>query len=66
VVSAPESYGRNIGFLDQGFYFSLQVALNFTLEAEWISFLDAIFLGNFGNAGNRTRTSGSVARKSHH
>jgi hypothetical protein len=51
VVSVTDRYGRNLGFLDRNRYFFFQVAL---------------LLRKPGSAGNRTRTSGSVARNCDH
>jgi hypothetical protein len=55
VVSVTDPYGRILGFLDRGRYFFFQVA------PQLYSLLRQSF-----RAGNRTRTSGSVARNADH
>jgi hypothetical protein len=60
VVSVTDPYGSILGFLDPNCYFFFQVAPQL-YEAEWTRFP---LLGKSGSAGNRTRTSGFLARNS--
>jgi hypothetical protein len=59
VVSVMDPFGRILRFLDRSRYFFF---LNCTHEAELTPFQTRYFC----RAGNRTRTSGSVARNSDH
>jgi hypothetical protein len=56
---------NHFGFLDRSRYFSIQVA-----QLSWRGWVDPVpdllLLRKSGSAGNRTRTSGSVARNSGH
>jgi hypothetical protein len=62
VVSATDPYCRIVGFLDRSSYFFFQVAPHLYSRG-WVDPVpDPLFLRKSGNAGNRTRTSGSVAR----
>jgi hypothetical protein len=61
VVSVPDSYCRILGFLDRSRHIFFQVAPQFNSRG-WV---DPV-LRKCGSAGNRTRTSGSVARSSDH
>jgi hypothetical protein len=66
VVSTTDSYGRILGFLDRSRYFFFEVAPQLYSRG-WVDPVpDPLFLRKSGNAGNRTRTSGSVARNSDH
>jgi hypothetical protein len=64
VVSLTDPYDCNLGFLDRSRYFSIKQLLNCTHEAEWTPFQTHFFFS--GSAGNRTRSSGSVAKNSDH
>jgi hypothetical protein len=66
VVSVIDPYGRNIGFLDRNRYFFFEVALHLYSRGWVNSVPDPLVLRKSGSAGNRTRTSGSVARNSDH
>jgi hypothetical protein len=64
VVSATDRYGGILGFLDRSRYFFLQVAPEM-YSRRWVDPVpDPLLLRKSGNAGNRARTSGSVARNS--
>jgi hypothetical protein len=65
VVSVTDPSGRILGFLDRSRYFSIKQLLSCTHEAEWTPFQNHYFYFS-GSAGNRTRTSGSVAKNSDH
>jgi hypothetical protein len=66
VVSAADPYDRNFGFLDRCRYVFFRVALQLYLRG-WVNpVLDPLLLGKSSSAGNRIRTSGSVARNSDH
>jgi hypothetical protein len=66
VVSVTDPYGRILGFLDRSRYFFFQVAPQF-YSWGWLDPVpDPLLLRKSGNAGNRIRTSGSVARVSGH
>jgi hypothetical protein len=62
VISVTDPYGRILGFLDQNRYFFFQVATQFVFT-KWTPVPDPL-LRKSGSAGNRTRTSGSLARNS--
>jgi hypothetical protein len=62
VVNALHPYGRIFGFLDRNRYFFFQVAPHLYSQG-WVDPIpDQLLLKKSGSAGNRTRTSGSVAR----
>jgi hypothetical protein len=61
VVSATDSSGRNLGFLDRSRYVAPQLHSH-----SWVDPVPDPLLRKSGSAGNRTRTSGSVARNSDH
>jgi hypothetical protein len=66
VVSVMDPYGRILGFLDRSRYFFFQVAPKFYSRG-WVDPVpDLLLLRKSDSAGNRTWTSGSVARNSHH
>jgi hypothetical protein len=66
IVSVADHYRRNLGFLDRCCYFFFQVASQLYSRG-WVDPVpDPLFLRKSGSAGNRTRNSGSVARKSDH
>jgi hypothetical protein len=66
VVIATDPYTRIFGFLDWSRYFFFQVAPQLYLR-DWVDPVpDALLLRKCGSAGNRTRTSGSVARYSNY
>jgi hypothetical protein len=59
-------YGCILGFLDRSRYFFFQVAPQLYLRG-WVDLVpDPLLLTKSGSAGNRTRTSGSVAWNSDH
>jgi hypothetical protein len=64
MVSMTDPYGRILGFLDRSRYISIKYLLSCTHKAEWTPFQTHYFFS--GNAGNRNRASGSVARNSDH
>jgi hypothetical protein len=62
VVSVADSYGNNLDFLDRSLYLFFQVAPELYSRG-WVDPVpDSLFVTKSGGAGNRTRTSGSVAR----
>jgi hypothetical protein len=64
VDSAADPYGRNLGFLDRSRYFIFQVAPQLYSRA-WVDPVpDSLLLRKSVSVGNRTRTSGCVARNS--
>jgi hypothetical protein len=66
VVSVTDPYGRSLGFLDRSRYYLSQVAPQLSSRG-WVDPVpEPILLRESGSAGNRTRTSGSVARNSEH
>jgi hypothetical protein len=66
VVSVTDPYGRILGFLDRSRYFFLQVFPQLYSRG-WVDPVpDPLLLRKSGNAGNRTRDSGSVAKNSDH
>jgi hypothetical protein len=66
VVSVANPYGRILDFLDRSPYFFSQVAPQLYSRG-WVDPVpDPLLLRNSGSAGNRTWTSGSVARNSDH
>jgi hypothetical protein len=61
-----DPYGRILGFLDRSSYIFFQVAPQFYSRG-WVDPVpDPLLLRKSGSAGNRTHTSGSVARNSDH
>jgi hypothetical protein len=66
VVSSTDPYGRILGFLDRSRYIFFQVALQLYSRGSVDSVPDPLLLRKSGSAGNRARTSGSVARNSDH
>jgi hypothetical protein len=63
VVSVTDTYGRILGFLDRSRYFFFQVAPQLYSRG-WVDPIpDPLLLRKCGSAGDRTRASGSVARK---
>jgi hypothetical protein len=66
VVSVTDPYVRILGFLDRIRCFSFQVTPELYSRG-WVDPVsDPLLLRKSGRAGNRTRTSGSVARNSDH
>jgi hypothetical protein len=66
VISVTDPCGRILGFLDQSHYFFFQVAPQLYSRG-WVDHVsDPLLLRKSGSAGNRTRTSGSIARNSDH
>jgi hypothetical protein len=66
VVNATDPYGRILEFLDRSRYFFFQVSPQFYSRG-WVDPVpEPLLLRKFGRAGNRTRTSGSLARSSDH
>jgi hypothetical protein len=62
VVSVTDPYGHILGFLDRWLYFFFPVAPQL-FSRGWVDLVpNPLLLRKSGNAGNRTRTSGSVAR----
>jgi hypothetical protein len=62
VVSVTYLYGRILGFLDRSCYFFFQVAPQLYSRG-WVNPVpDPLLHRKYGSAGNRIRTSGSVAR----
>jgi hypothetical protein len=66
VVSVTDPYSRFLGFLDRSRYFFFQVAPQLYSRGWGDPVPDPLLLRKSGSAGNRTRTSGSVARNSDH
>jgi hypothetical protein len=65
VVSVMDTYGRILGFLDRSCYFFFQVAQLYLRG--WMDPVgDLLRLRKCASSGNRTLTSGSVARNSDH
>jgi hypothetical protein len=66
VVSVTDPYGLILGFLNRNRYFFFQVAPQL-YSWGWVEPVpDPLLLRKCGSAGNRTRTSGSVARNFDH
>jgi hypothetical protein len=66
VISVTDPYGRILRFLDRSRYFFFQVAPQL-YSRRWVDpVTDSLLLKKSGRAGNRTRTSGSVARNYDH
>jgi hypothetical protein len=66
VVSATDPYSRILGLLDRSRYFFFQLAPQLYSRG-WVDPVpDPLLLRKSDSAGNRTRTSGSVARNSDH
>jgi hypothetical protein len=66
VVSATDPHNRILGFLDRSRYYFFQVAPQLYSRGWMDPVRDPLLLRKPGSAGNRTRTSGSVARNSDH
>jgi hypothetical protein len=65
-VSTTDPHGRILDFLDRSRYIFFQVAAQLYSRG-WVDPVpDPLLLRKSGSAGNRTRTSGSVARNSDH
>jgi hypothetical protein len=65
-VSTTDPYGRSLGFLDRSRYLFFQVAPQLHSRG-WVGPVpDLLLLRKSGSSGNRTRTSGSVARNYGH
>jgi hypothetical protein len=64
VVSVTDPYDRILGFVDRSRYFLFQVASQLYSRGWVYPVLDPLLLRKSGSAGNRTRTSRSVARNS--
>jgi hypothetical protein len=66
VVDTTDPYSRILAFLYRSRYFFFQVAHQFYPRG-WVDPIpDPLLLRKSGSAGNRSRTSGSVARNSDH
>jgi hypothetical protein len=63
MVSTMDPYGRILGFLDRSRYSFFQVAPQLYSQG-WVDPVPDPQLRKSGSAGNRTQTSGSVARNS--
>jgi hypothetical protein len=66
VVSVTDPYCSNLGFLDRSRYFFFQVAPKLYSRCWMYPVPDPLLLRKFGSAGNRTRTSESVAGNPDH
>jgi hypothetical protein len=66
VVSATDPHGRILGFLDRSRYCFFQVAPQLYSRGWMVLVPDPLLLRKSGSAGNRTRSSGSVASNSNH
>jgi hypothetical protein len=65
MVSVKDPYDRNLGFLGRSRYFFFHVAPHLSPRGRVDPVPDPVLLRKSGSAGNRTRTSGSVARNSY-
>jgi hypothetical protein len=66
LVSMTDPYDRNLRFLDRNRYYFFQVAFQL-YSRDWVDPVpDPLLLTKPGSSGNRTRTSGYVARNSDH
>jgi hypothetical protein len=66
VISVTDPYDRILGFLDRSRYNFFQAALQLYSRG-WVGpVTDPLLLRKSGSAGNRIRTSGSVAKNSDH
>jgi hypothetical protein len=65
VVSVADPYDPILGFLDRGRYFFFHVAPQLYSRG-WVDPIPDPLLRKSANAGNGTRTSGSVARNFNH
>jgi hypothetical protein len=66
VVSVTDTYGHILGFLDRSRYFFFRSAPQLYSRG-WVDPVpDLLLFRKSGSVGNRTRTSGSVARNSDH
>jgi hypothetical protein len=61
-----DPYGRILGFLHRSRCFSIQVASQLYSQGWMCPVPDPLLLRKSGSAGNRIRTSGSVAKNSDH
>jgi hypothetical protein len=66
LASTTDPYGRILGFLHRNRYFFFQVAPQLYSRGWVYPVTYPLLLRKSGSAGNRTRTSGSVARNSDH
>jgi hypothetical protein len=66
VVSATDPRGRILGFIDRSRYYFFQAAPHLYSRGRVDPVSDPLLLRKSGSAGNRTRTSGSVARNTDH
>jgi hypothetical protein len=66
VVSVTDPYGPILGFLDRSRYFFFQVAPQLYSRDRVDPVPDPLLFRKSDSPGNRTRTSGSVARNSDH
>jgi hypothetical protein len=66
VVNVTDHYGRILSFIDRSRYFAFQVAPQLYSRGWADPVPDTLLLRKSDSAGNRTRTSGSVARNSDH
>jgi hypothetical protein len=66
VVSTMDPYGCILDFLDRNRYYFFQVAPQLYSRGRVDPVPDPLLLTKFGSAGNRTRSSGSVARNCDH
>jgi hypothetical protein len=64
-INVTDPYGRILGFLDQSPYFFFQLTPHLYSRG-WMDPVPDPPLRKSGRVGNRTRTSGSVARNSGH
>jgi hypothetical protein len=66
VISVTDPYGRILGFLDRSRYVFFQVAAQLYSRG-WVDPVpDPLLLRKSGSSGNRTQTSGYVARNYDH
>jgi hypothetical protein len=66
VMSVMDPYGRILGFLNRSRYFFFQVAPQLYSRGGMNPVSDPLLLEKSVSAGNRTQTSGSLARNSEH
>jgi hypothetical protein len=66
VVSVTDLFRPILGFLDRRRYFFFQVAPQLYSRGRVDPVTDPLLLKKSGSAGNRTRTSGTLARNSDH
>jgi hypothetical protein len=65
VVCLTDPYGRILGFIERSRYVFFQIGPQLYSRGWWTPF-QTLLLRKSGSAGNRIRTSGSVARNSDH